>query len=351
MKPTLAILTLFSLSANAIIMRHDRDPKLYQVKQDEYENVIDMKYMTATLIAPQWVVTAAHATHILPANFPVTINGQNYQVKAIVPHPLYDPENQNNDIALLKLNMPVSGIVPTAIYERHDEKNKHVWFAGSGYVGNGETGVTGPSKTLNHAENIIDDVGPLWINFDFDKPQDNALELEGISGPGDSGGPAFIDTDKGLQIAGVSSHQLNDDDTPEGMYGVGERYTRVSQYTGWIKSTLEKSGKALKKVALSRVNYQQEQASVQETNALLGSYLLQSGSELVLAKCKQENICYSFVGEPGESAIYKTQNSHWFTPNLNRAFEIIKTKDATVTEILLKDFMGERTATRISKKR
>jgi secreted trypsin-like serine protease len=348
LKFTLAILALFSLTANSIVMRHDKRPELYQVKQSDYPSVVNLKYMTGTLISPQWVMTAGHGVHVLPANYKIEINGNDYYVESIIPHPSYNQksqDNQNHDIALLKLTKPVDGIEPTGIYTLKDEVLKHVWFVGSGYVGNGEVGITGPSTSMNHAENIIDSVDDLWINFDFDSPQNNALKIEGISGPGDSGGPAFIQTAQGLKVAGVSSHQMNDDDTPEGLYGVGEQYTRVSQYGDWINSVLNKSHTELKKVASERTVYKKEKASEQEKSSLLGSYLLEDASELILKPCDND-ICYSFAGRPGQSKIYKAQNNFWFTPNLNRAFKVVETKNSKITQILIKDFMGERTATK-----
>jgi hypothetical protein len=343
-----AILTLLSLTANAIIIRHDKEPKLYQVKQSDYPSLVNLKYLTGTLISPQWVMTAGHGTHILPANFKIEINGKGYFVEWIVPHPNYDQENQNNDIALLKLTEPVVGIMPTGPYTLKDETSKHVWFAGFGDIGTGEAGVTGPASSINHAENIIDSVDDLWINFDFDSPKTNALELEGISGPGDSGGPAFIKTEQGLKVAGVSSHQLNDDDTPEGLYGVGEQYTRVSQYIGWINSTIIKSDIELKEVSLSRVHYKAKDASQQEISLILGNYELEDGSELILQHCGLD-VCYSFADRPGQSKIYKAQNNLWFTPNLNRTFKIIENETHKASKIIIIDFIGERIANKKAK--
>jgi len=178
-KLILLILTLFSLSANAIVMRHNRAPALYQVNQAEYPSVVNLKYMTGTLIDSQWIVTAAHGTHVLPANYKVEINGQDYYVDAIVPYPQYDPENLNNDIALLKLNKPVKGVTPTGPYILKDETSKHVWFAGSGYTGNGKMGITGPSTSLNHAENIIDSVDIYGLTLILIAPKIMHLNLKG----------------------------------------------------------------------------------------------------------------------------------------------------------------------------
>ena len=50
---------------------------------------------------------------------------------------------------------------------------------------------------------------------------------------GDSGGPAFVTTERGLELAGLSPFQ----DAPGrhlGKYGVTEVYTRVSRYQEFI---------------------------------------------------------------------------------------------------------------------
>ncbi|HBZ39023.1 MAG TPA: serine protease, partial [Balneola sp.] len=69
---------------------------------------------------------------------------------------------------------------------------------------------------------------------------EDALPLEGISGPGDSGGPAlWFDGDQAY-ILGVSSHQNGRGmGKPEGVYDVYEFYTRVSEFTDWIETELK----------------------------------------------------------------------------------------------------------------
>ena len=58
------------------------------------------------------------------------------------------------------------------------------------------TGLTGPTDgdgRLRAATNVIDNVDGNYFLFSFSPPEDpSATDLEGIGGPGDSGGPAFI---------------------------------------------------------------------------------------------------------------------------------------------------------------
>ena len=74
----------------------------------------------------------------------------------------------------------------------------------------------------------------------FDDPRSalgRALPLEGVSGPGDSGGPALIMTNRGWAVAGISFAQRTFN-RPEGSYGNEEVYMRVAGYTDWIDRTV-----------------------------------------------------------------------------------------------------------------
>ena len=63
--------------------------------------------------------------------------------------------------------------------------------------------------------------------------------MEGISGPGDSGGPAFIFVAGKGYLAGISSGQsTRATKGKEGVYGVREYYVRVSSYVNWISTTI-----------------------------------------------------------------------------------------------------------------
>lgn len=63
--------------------------------------------------------------------------------------------------------------------------------------------------------------------------------LEGISGPGDSGGPALIETADGLRVAGLS---VASSGRPKGRYGALEFYSRVSPQVTWIREITMPAG-------------------------------------------------------------------------------------------------------------
>ena len=70
----------------------------------------------------------------------------------------------------------------------------------------------------------------------FDAPP-AGTDLEGVGGPGDSGGPALINAGGMWRVAGVSSASM---DGRPSKYGVTDVYTRVSSYVGSISNTISK---------------------------------------------------------------------------------------------------------------
>lgn len=340
MKYLLLFLAFSAFTANAIIIRHDTLPAQYQVSNTKYPSVINLNYLTGTLIDEQWILTAAHGTPYMPSQQKLNIAGNEYQVDYIIVHPQYNQNNLSHDIALLKLNRKVTGIKSTVVYQRNDEESQHVWFVGQGDTGNGKLGVTGPSEVLNHAENIIDSVEPLWITFDFDSPENQALLLEGISGPGDSGGPAFITTPSGLKVAGISSHQRNNAEG-EGFYGVEEYYTRTSAHQTWLADTMKLSVNELKQHALPRTAYVTVEVSPDEVKALLGSYFLANDDEFIIATCAN-GICYQWAGNDRKTTLLKANNNQWFAPDIHRAFTVKKNAAGQITHLHMDDFHGQR---------
>jgi hypothetical protein len=112
-----------------------------------------------------------------------------------------------------------------------------VTFVGQGHSGDGVTGPAIRDGQRRAATNKIEAVKQNWLTFLFDAPP-QGTDLEGISGPGDSGGPALMTIDGKTVVAGVSSGQDSRATGKEGVYGVTEYYVRVSSYAEWIRKTI-----------------------------------------------------------------------------------------------------------------
>jgi hypothetical protein len=240
----------------AIIIRHDRADEDYRALGQRF---IDLHVETrvpgrdgatgpigngmGTLIAPAWVLTAAHVARNFAHGYPgnrstgdhyVTINGSDYRVARVVLHPDYvrRPSRQA-DIALIELADRVANHRYAELYRESNEAGQEVIFVGSGDFGTGQTGPTRRDRRLRGATNRVDRADPRTLYFTFHAPDtENVTRLEGISGPGDSGGGALIERDGRVYIAGVSCCQ--DHGGTEGLYGVTEIYPRVSYYAAWI---------------------------------------------------------------------------------------------------------------------
>lgn len=251
---------LFSfIVLQSLVVRHDaKDAELLKLAKN-YPQVCHFRNGEGTLIKTNWVLTAAHLGELYvnsrdSADLTMECNGKKYFIEQVFVHPEYstDTTGVKNDIALIKLTSNVSNVAPAEIYTKKDEVNKLITLIGRGYPGNG---LTGEQKAKwDHktrlATNRIDTIAGEYLRFSFDKPGSKKVtKYEGVSGPGDSGGPAFIDMGGKRYIAGISSHQfaiVNIDDNGKksggpGYYGAVENYTRVSDYVNWIHTIMLKN--------------------------------------------------------------------------------------------------------------
>lgn len=251
--------------ARAIVIRHDTDDRKYRISPDEFPALADMPGEGhGVLIAPQWVITVAHA---VPRNAPlkqIRIGGVQRDVERIVLHPGYQlPSPQlvdqalssgdwilavlsiasSDDIALVKLKQPISDIAPVALHKSNDELGKTVKIIGKGATGTGLTGhaAQGPNRTeLRRAFNSVTSANERWFCYLFDESA-SALPLEGKTGSGDSGGPALIEVDGQWTLGGLAAWGFIHGDvrtTPPGLYGQLTCNVRLSRYAGWIERVM-----------------------------------------------------------------------------------------------------------------
>jgi len=197
-----------------------------------------------TLIAPQWVVTAAHVAEGMQrrsgGDFSVWFKNDELEVKVvqIILHPDFRPMGPH-DIALLKLERAVEGIEPAGLYRRSDELNTDIVLVGHGDTKVGTGGAWQSDRKKRGATNRIDGVNEHHIQFTFNAPDSGkATDLEGTAGPGDSGGPAFIVHRNKHFVAGISSLGRPGHNGP-GTYGAKESYVRASRYAPWLDGLMK----------------------------------------------------------------------------------------------------------------
>ncbi len=240
----LAVVFLVSFtSTQAIIVRHDREDSRYIALGSNFPSYcrINLPDGGGGLIADQWILTAAHvAEEIKTSPHKVSCGGVLRDVERVFIHPQYK-ENGRRDIALLKLSEPIKDIKPVPIYTKQDEAKQIATLVGHYITGNGKTG---PDKKLKRemrgATNRIETTNDYWLYFNFDTPDSNAVtDLEGVSGPGDSGAPAYLTVKGKLYVAGISSRSRDaNGDGIEPGYEDEDLYARVSIYKDWITNRI-----------------------------------------------------------------------------------------------------------------
>jgi hypothetical protein len=203
---------------------------------------------TGAVIAPNWVLTAAHVVDGLPNTLMFSQSTSVYtqppnfhSADAYYIHPGYNRGFAvGYDVALVHLSDPVSS-TPATIFTGEDQRGTEIHVADIGQPGSDETGFLPRDGILREWNNIAQGFGgdslalgrepQYWIS-DFDVLDDDTLPGEGQSTPGASGSPWFATINGTTYLVGV-------DDGILGAYGLGESWgLRVSTVAPWIAQTI-----------------------------------------------------------------------------------------------------------------
>lgn len=245
LRTALLAAAFFPAAAGALLIREDRDDAEYLELATRYTSsvLLNAPDGEGVLIAPRWVLTAAHmakALQEMKALPKLHFGDRDYEIQSMFPHADWK-KGGHSDVALILLREPVRGVEPTRLYREKDEGGKTVVIVGHGYTGT-IGGKPLPKEKWDRrkraAINTVDRVTPRILGLQIKKPED-ASDLQGAAAPGDSGGPAYIQAGGQLFVAGIG--YATDDTNADGIIGNPgdwELYARVSAFVPWIEAVM-----------------------------------------------------------------------------------------------------------------
>ena len=144
-------------------------------------------------------------------------------------NPAYDDFFLDNDLAIYELDQDVLGIDPSPIFRGTPLVGDLLTLVGYGAGGTGNEGHNGDFGTKRVGTTPIDGVEATILTWTFDN------NSESNTAPGDSGGPAFLEVDGILHLAGITSGG----DQPDAGIGDHSFDTRVDVFQDWIDAIVE----------------------------------------------------------------------------------------------------------------
>ncbi len=205
---------------------------------------------SGTLIASDWVLTAAHVVD-QATSLAFKIGGNSYSASQWAYYSKWTGDlSAGYDIALVKLSSS-PGIAAATRYTGSNEIGAIGTSVGFGKTGTGLSGAVSFDGLKRGGQNVVDRYyssrNDRVLVSDFDSPMSpnesaygssTPLNLEYLIAPGDSGGGLFVDFGNGPLLAGVHSFGSARDGLVDSDYGDMSGHTRISAFNSWIDSII-----------------------------------------------------------------------------------------------------------------